>query len=90
MRPAGFFCWRSREVEPFELEAAAKQNRMLRAIALKNGLDPDTTYPEDLMLLAEDDKGGLIAAHEAAAASEHARNILLSRLTDEELGRLKH
>jgi hypothetical protein len=34
-----------------ELSAYAAQSRLLRALALDHGLDPDRTLPEDLLLL---------------------------------------
>jgi hypothetical protein len=36
---------------------------MLRAVALKNHLPPDT-LPEDLLLLSQDDKGNLLVKNE--------------------------
>jgi hypothetical protein len=45
---------------------------MLRAIALENNLDPDTTLPEDLMLLAKNDKGELLVKQELEQAEKRA------------------
>ena len=48
----------------------AAQQRWLRAIAIQNGLDPDTTLPEDILLLTTDDKGRLDAATDYDAAAK--------------------
>ena len=43
---------------------AVAEQRMLRATALKYCLDPDTTPPEDILLLDTDKDGGLVVMHE--------------------------
>lgn len=38
---------------------------MLRLLALKHGLDPDTTLPEDLLLLMQNKDGDYLVQEEA-------------------------
>jgi hypothetical protein len=46
----------------------AAQHRWLRAIAMQHHLDPDATLPEDILLLAADEKGRLFASVEYESA----------------------
>jgi hypothetical protein len=56
----------------WEVEAKAAEYRAMRAVALEHGLDPDKTPPEDIILLAKDNKGALLAAKEYEAAAKRA------------------
>ena len=51
-----------------------EQSRFWRAIALKHGLDPETTPVEDILLLQTDEKGKLLvtgALEKASRALEY-------------------
>ncbi len=44
----------------------------MRAVAIENGLDPDRTLPEDILLLVKDDKGTLKILAECEEARKRA------------------
>ena len=50
------------------MAAYVAQCRLLRALALQHGLDPDTALPEDILLLNTDNDGQLLVEHEYALA----------------------
>jgi hypothetical protein len=56
----------------YELEAVAARDRCLRAAALEHGLDPDKTLPEDIILLAKNDKGIPLCQIEMESAMKRA------------------
>ena len=66
----GFFACRglTGDWTPAELAAYVAECRMLRALALKSGLDPDTAAPEDIMLLNTDKAGDLLVGAEYSDA----------------------
>lgn len=47
-----------------ERALAVAEQRLLRAMALQNGLDPDAWPPEDILLLDTDKDGRLLVAVE--------------------------
>ena len=63
---------------PTELAAYVAESRLLRAVALSHGLDPDVTLPEDLLLLerVQDRDGG---SHLAVQDDEKLYRLRLER-----------
>lgn len=56
----------------WELEEYADSCRCLRVAAIDKGLDPDTTAPEDILLMHQDDKGAYLCQSEYLASSKRA------------------
>ena len=67
------------ELDRYGFEDLVERNRLYRAVALSNGLDPDTVCPEDLLLLGKDKDGALVQVKTSRMAME-ALGAYLRRL----------
>lgn len=72
MRPCGFYR-AGVDLTPATVEHIVAEGQVYRAMAVKNGLDPDLTFPDDLCLLDSEKNGELVVVKDEHRAVQRCR-----------------